>query len=89
VARNEEYSKLWLIKNSDLPVSNVTGALDFSAFHRGSANNTALPIIKLVDDFQSIYNVLFTDGDIFTIATNVNSMQIRCSVPEPLTLHLG
>lgn len=77
VARNEDFSKLWIMKSSDLPVSNITGALDLSMFNRTCGNTSALPIVKLVDNFDATYNVLFTDDDIFTIATSANSTQIR------------
>ncbi|CAL8470389.1 g9931 [Coccomyxa elongata] len=77
VARNEAFNKLWIMKSSDLPVSNITGAVDLSMFNRTCGNTSALPILKLVDNFDALYDVLFTDDDIFTIATSANSTQIR------------
>lgn len=77
VGRNEAFKKLWILKSSDLPVSNITGALDLSMFDGACGNSSALPILKLVDNFDATYDVLFTEGDIFTIATSVNSTRFR------------
>lgn len=77
VNRNEEFNQLWIVDSSDLPVSPVTGALDFSSFKGQCGNVSALPIIKLVDNFDAVYELLFTDGEIFTIATTVNSTGTR------------
>lgn len=73
VNRNEDFTQLWIIDSSKLPVSPTTGALDLSQFQGQCGNISALPIIKLVDNFDAVYELLFTDGEIFTIATTVNS----------------
>ena len=73
VTENQDFSQLWIMDSSDLPVSSVTGALDLSQFKGQCGNISALPIIKLVDNFNAVNELLFTDGDIFTIATTANS----------------
>ena len=77
VTENQDFSQLWIMDSSDLPVSSVTGALDLSQFKGQCGNISALPIIKLVDNFNAVNELLFTDGDIFTIATTANSTGTR------------
>ncbi|BDA44458.1 Prolyl endopeptidase [Coccomyxa sp. Obi] len=77
VSRNEDFTQLWIMDSSDLPVSPVTGALDLSQFKGQCGNISALPIIKLVDNFDAVYELLFTDGEIFTVATTLNSTGTR------------
>lgn len=81
IIRNEIYNKLWLIRYSDLPLSEDTGALDFSSFDRQQRNRTSrtpLPVMKLIDDFRASYTVLYSDGEIFTFSSTYNSTATRC-----------
>lgn len=77
ITRNEDFTQLWMIDSSDLHVSSVIGALDLSQFKGQCGNISALPISKLVDNFEAMNELLFTDGEIFTIATSANSTGTR------------
>lgn len=55
IAHNPPPPRLFYLDLSKVPVSPATGALDFSRFDFFGGSE-ALPILKLVDDFEASYD---------------------------------
>ena len=75
----EPSNKLWYMEVASLPISNTTGGMDLSAYdlQKGAAAKP-LPIVKLVDDFSASWNLVASDGPIWTLSTNLNAPRNQC-----------
>ena len=72
---------LWYMPVAALPVNASTGALDLSRYNmRLPANKrAALPLTKLVNEFQASYAVIAAQGDVWTLQTSLNAPLGRCA----------
>lgn len=74
----EPANRLWYVDLEALP--RAQGALDFSPFDRQrGAQAQALPIVKLIDDFDAQWEVLANEGTTFTLMTNLQAPRYRCT----------
>lgn len=72
---------LWYMPVAALPVNASTGALDLSRYDMRlpADKRAALPLTKLVNDFQASYAVVAAQGDVWTLQTSLNAPLGRCA----------
>ena len=92
-------NQLWYVDLQSLPEFSKDKAIDFAPYDYKSGPK-ALPVVKLVDNFEAAYDYLANQGFVFTFQTNYNAPLYRSvhTSPEPATkdictnawqLHIG
>lgn len=70
-------NQLWYVDLQALEGSKAEGALDFGPYDFRS-DPKALPVVKLVDNFDAQYEYVANEGTEFTFQTNYTSPLYRC-----------
>ena len=69
-------NQLWYVDLQSLPEFSKEKAIDFAPYDYKSGPK-ALPVVKLVDNFEAAYDYLANEGFVFTFQTNYNAPLYR------------
>jgi len=69
-------NQLWYVDLQALPEFSKDAALDFTPYDYNSGPQ-ALPVVKLVDDFEAAYDYVANEGMVFTFQTNYQAPLYR------------
>lgn len=69
-------NQLWYVDLQALPEFSKDAALDFTPYDYNSGPK-ALPVVKLIDDFEAAYDYVANEGMAFTFQTNYQAPLYR------------
>lgn len=80
----EPANRVWIVDLDTIPKDKTSGCFDFREFDIGKKSSSkALPMKKLVDDFEAQWEYLGNNGSLWTFQTNYNSPRyrvVRCDI---------